>query len=34
MNAPDAEHTLRNQLAIILGYAELVSAKDEKDDSR
>ena len=24
MNAPDAEHALRNHLAIILGYAELL----------
>lgn len=34
MNLPDAEHTLRNHLAIILGYAELLLQDAEPDDPR
>lgn len=34
MNASDAEHTLRNQLAIILGYAELLVQDAAADDPR
>jgi signal transduction histidine kinase len=34
MNAPDADHTLRNQLAIILGYAELLLQDAAVDDPR
>ena len=34
MNAPDAEHALRNHLAIILGYAELLLADTAVDDRR
>ncbi|HET7696797.1 MAG TPA: hypothetical protein VFK57_13875 [Vicinamibacterales bacterium] len=33
MNAPDVEHALRNHLAIILGYAELL-LQDAADDPR
>lgn len=34
MNLPDAEHALRNHLAIILGYAELLLQDAEPDDPR
>ena len=34
MNTPDVEHTLRNQLAIILGYAELLLQDATEDDPR
>lgn len=34
MNQPDAEHTLRNHLAIILGYAELLLQDAEPNDPR
>jgi len=34
MNAPDMEHALRNHLAIILGYAELLLADTAANDPR
>ena len=34
MNAPDVEHALRNHLAIILGYAELLLQDAAADDPR
>jgi signal transduction histidine kinase len=34
MTAPDLEHSLRNQLAIILGYAELLLQDAAEDDPR
>jgi hypothetical protein len=34
MNQPDAEHALRNHLAIILGYAELLLQDAAPDDPR
>ena len=34
MNAPDVEHALRNHLAIILGYAELLVRDTPPDDPR
>lgn len=34
MNQPDAEHALRNHLAIILGYAELLLQDAPDDDPR
>ena len=34
MNGPDAEHALRNHLAIILGYAELLLQDAPHDDPR
>ena len=34
MNPPDLEHALRNDLAIILGYAELLLQDAAPDDPR
>lgn len=34
MSAPDVEHALRNHLAIILGYAELLLQDASADDPR
>jgi hypothetical protein len=34
MNQPDAAHALRNHLAIILGYAELLLQDAAPDDPR
>ena len=34
MSAPDVEHALRNHLAIILGYAELLLQDAAPDDPR
>ena len=34
MNSPDVAHTLRNQLAIILGYAELLLQDAMENDPR
>jgi len=34
MNIPDAEHALRNYLAIVLGYAELLLQDAADDDPR
>jgi signal transduction histidine kinase len=34
MNAPDTDHTLRNYLAIILGYSELLLKDAAHDDPR
>ena len=34
MTAPDVEHALRNHLAIILGYAELLLQEAGTDDPR
>jgi signal transduction histidine kinase len=34
MNGPDTEHALRNHLAIILGYAELLLQDAATDDPR
>jgi signal transduction histidine kinase len=34
MNAPDVEHALRNHLAIILGYTELLLQDTADDDPR
>jgi hypothetical protein len=34
MNPPDLEHALRNHLAIILGYAELLLQDAAADDPR
>jgi len=34
MNAPDTEHMLRNYLAIVVGYAELLLQDAAHDDPR
>jgi phospho-acceptor domain-containing protein len=34
MNPPDVEHALRNHLAIILGYAELLLQDTPENDPR
>jgi len=34
MNAPDSEHMLRNYLAIVVGYAELLLQEAAQDDPR
>ena len=34
MNAPDVEHALRNHLAIILGYTELLLQDTAENDPR
>lgn len=34
MHQPDAEHALRNHLAVILGYAELLLQDAPGDDPR